>query len=80
MEDEWNQSQGLEDQERLTRHLVRNAKKNPPITAKELLKRVAMASQDNNTTYCQSCQNESSQHKIKCLKYAKENLAKPKAF
>ena len=44
-------------------------------------------SQDNNTTYFkqqrltwQRCQKERPQHKIKCLKLAKENTEKPEAF
>lgn len=72
---------------------MRNAQKNPQITAKELQKRVDTGVVVHRTTKQRTLNNKDlhgrvarrkpflrPQHKIKRLKYAKENLEKPEAF
>ena len=68
----------------MAQDLVRNAQKNPHIPAKELQKRVAThrsrSTLNNIRPTWQSCQKECFQHKIKHLKYAKENMRSLKPF
>ena len=62
----------------MARDLLRNAQKNPCITAEKSSKHRSSCSQDNNKQQrltFQSCQKEQLQHKIKCLK-----KKKPEAF
>ena len=70
----------------MAQDFVRNAQKNPHITAKKMSKHRSSFSEDNTTYFkqkrptWQSCQKERPQHKIKCPKYAKENKKKLKPF
>ena len=87
--------QGLEGprkiSDRMPRDLVRNAQKNPHITAKELQKTVANTglavhrttiqhTLNNKDLHGMSCQKERPQHKLKRLKYANEDIEKREAF